>query len=114
MDQWINGTNGVLTSTTNFCSGKLLFLLSIVDRSTLFSDEFVKNRPKWGPTDFFLNFLHNFYCGKCSQKIWAVYLNFVNLQKVNNDPIGENSPNLATLSSSVWLSVYGKCVFLNE
>jgi hypothetical protein len=33
-----------------------------------------------------------------SPKIWAISVIFTKLPKVNNDPIGENSPDLVTLN----------------
>jgi hypothetical protein len=32
------------------------------------------------------------------EKLWAIYLIFKKLPKVNNRPIGENTPNLVTLN----------------
>jgi hypothetical protein len=34
---------------------------------------------------------------KNQPKVWATYVNFKNLPKINNHPLGENSPNLVTL-----------------
>jgi hypothetical protein len=36
--------------------------------------------------------------GKSDTKIWATFVFFQKLSKVNNRPLGENSPNLVTLS----------------
>jgi hypothetical protein len=49
------------------------------------------------------------YCGECSQKIWAISVNFIKLPKVNKDPKGENSPNLVTLVDSQALSFAYLC-----
>jgi hypothetical protein len=41
--------------------------------------------------------------GKIAQKMWATSLIFKNGEKVNNLRLGENSPNLVTLISRVFL-----------
>jgi hypothetical protein len=38
---------------------------------------------------------------KSRQTIWAISVLFIKQPKVNNDPIGENSPNLSTLITVV-------------
>jgi hypothetical protein len=42
--------------------------------------------------------IYNF--GKSSTKIWTTFVIFEKLSKVNNRPLGENSPNLVTLLSN--------------
>jgi hypothetical protein len=41
--------------------------------------------------------MHNFYRGKNSPKNWMIAIIFIKVPKVNNDPLGEHSHNLATL-----------------
>jgi hypothetical protein len=41
--------------------------------------------------------MYNFYHGKSSLKLRAISVIFKKLPKVNNHPMGENSPNLVTL-----------------
>jgi hypothetical protein len=38
--------------------------------------------------------------GKSGTKIWATFVFFQKLPKVNNRPLGENSPNLVTLHAA--------------
>jgi hypothetical protein len=59
-----------------------------------------KYRPKSSPTHLLSKCLHYFYLRKSSQKTLVVSISFIKLPKVNNDPIGQNSPNLVTLSKS--------------
>jgi hypothetical protein len=57
----------------------------------------VKNRPK-GPNPFFVKkFIHSLNRGKSGPDMWAASVIFKLLAKVNNHPMGKNSPNLVTL-----------------
>jgi hypothetical protein len=54
-----------------------------------------KNRPKCSPKPFLpVNII---YRAKSSQQFWATSVMFKELPKVNNHPIGQNSPNQVTL-----------------
>jgi hypothetical protein len=45
--------------------------------------------------------MHSFYrCKKVALRFWAIAAIFTKQPKVNNDPGGENSPNLVTLVES--------------
>jgi hypothetical protein len=50
------------------------------------------------------------YCWNSCPKVWAISVIFKKLPKVNTSPIGENSPNLATLALSIigflWLVLH--------
>jgi hypothetical protein len=43
---------------------------------------------------------------KCRPKIWAWSVTFRKLPKVNNFPMGENSPNLITLFSNLDFCIF--------
>jgi hypothetical protein len=62
----------------------------------------LQNRQKCSLPEFLSKLIHNFLIhnfkrGKSSPKMWATSESFKKLPKVNNDPIGEKSPNLVTL-----------------
>jgi hypothetical protein len=44
--------------------------------------------------------MHNINRGKSSPKVWATFLIFKKLPKVNKHPIGEHSPILVTLAAA--------------
>jgi hypothetical protein len=46
---------------------------------------------------FAKTFMHNVCHGKSGPKIWDISAIFIKRTKANNDPMGNNSPNLATL-----------------
>jgi hypothetical protein len=48
-------------------------------------------------SNFLYNFLYNFTVVESSSKIWATFVIYTKQPKLNNRPIGENSPNLVTL-----------------
>jgi hypothetical protein len=63
-------------------------------------DEFVKIRPKRSPTNVSSKLMPLFCREKVAQK-WGLLMDFSkNLPRINNCPIGENSPNLVTLFCS--------------
>jgi hypothetical protein len=53
-----------------------------------------RNRPNCSPTSFFASFTVE----KSSPIVWPTFVIFKKQPKVNNRPIGENSPNLVTLA----------------
>jgi hypothetical protein len=60
----------------------------------------LKNRPKYSPNRVLTKLLHNFYGGKKKLTKFVYFCN-KKLPKVNNHPIGENSPNLVTLTGTL-------------
>jgi hypothetical protein len=60
-------------------------------------DEFVKNGPKVLSKQFFTK--NNTFLGKKVRKNVVYFCNFQKMPKVNNRPLGENSPNLVTLAA---------------
>jgi hypothetical protein len=56
-----------------------------------------KDRPTCSPNHFTQKLLHNLNHGKSGPQIWATYVTFNQLSKVNH-PMGENSPHLVTLT----------------
>jgi hypothetical protein len=58
---------------------------------------FRKNHPKYSPTHFSSELIHNFYSAKNSPKLWATVTK-KKLPKVINRPKGIGSPNLVTLT----------------
>jgi hypothetical protein len=52
------------------------------------------------PNPLFQNQYITVALGKSSTKMWAITVIFQKLSKVNNCPIGDNFPNLVTLSQS--------------
>jgi hypothetical protein len=68
----------------------------------------IKNRPKDSPTIFLSKLTHNLSREqKISQRLALLFAS--KLPKyVNSRPIGENSPNLVTLSCSLLKNVTGK------
>jgi hypothetical protein len=61
----------------------------------------VKESPKMWPKTFFCQTICiSFTVEKSYSKIWAISVIFIKLPKVNNDPIGANSPNLVTLDAA--------------
>jgi hypothetical protein len=63
------------------------------------TDEFVKNRPKCGPTALLSKLINIVFRDKL-KPIYLDYFGNLQLPKENNHPIGENSPNLVTLASN--------------
>jgi hypothetical protein len=62
-----------------------------------------QSRQKCSLIHILAKLIRNFYRGKSSQIIWATYVSIF-LQKVpkeNSHPIGENSPNLTTLTLTI-------------
>jgi hypothetical protein len=57
----------------------------------------VKNIAQKVAQCIFAKLMHNLYHGKSSPKMWVTSVIFKKLPKVNNYPLGENSPNLVTL-----------------
>jgi hypothetical protein len=58
-----------------------------------------KYGPKRGPTHFLAKLVNSHYRGKSNQKMSnATFVIFEKPPKENNRPMGENSPNLVTLS----------------
>jgi hypothetical protein len=56
--------------------------------------------------------MHIFNHKKIGQKMWAIFLIFKNLPKVNNHPLGENSPNLVTLTMTTISSRRQRAAFI--
>jgi hypothetical protein len=66
----------------------------------------LKDRPKYSPNGVLTKLLHNFYGGKKKLTkfvyiLLSTYFCNKKLPKVNNHPIGENSPNLVTLKGTL-------------
>jgi hypothetical protein len=64
---------------------------------------FWKHCPKCSPTHFFAKIITKILPLKILAKNWATSVIYKKLQKINNRPVHENSPNLVALGSS---SVY--------
>jgi hypothetical protein len=60
----------------------------------------VASRPEKSPTLVLSISILNFYRGKKKPNTWAISVIFKKVPKVNNHPIGKNSPNLVTLEKA--------------
>jgi hypothetical protein len=63
-------------------------------------DDLLQESPKMKPKTFLPNLIHNCFVQKSYPTIWATFVIFVKMPKVISRPMGENSPNPVTLSTS--------------